>query len=128
MTAINKHEGRKYLRTIKGWELTDTDQPMKSAEIQVDVYAVLVAFGKTCPAQQHALKKLLATGNRGKGDSIADLEGAVAALHRAIELERDRLNGPQPGEEPTRIKGKVQFTAGGIARKFDGEANTEEGA
>lgn len=81
-TPIDQHEGKKYLRTIQA---ADSDQ-----SINVDVYAVLVAFGVTCPARAHAIKKLLCCGTRGKGDAIADLVGVLAAVNRAIELESQR--------------------------------------
>lgn len=78
MTDINSHEGRKYLRKIRSATSGDV--------IEVDVYCVLKAFGVTCPARQHAIKKLLCCGNRGKGDEVADLKGVIAAVSCAIEL------------------------------------------
>lgn len=81
-TAISQHEGKKYLRPIRA---ADSDQC-----INVDVYAVLVAFGVTCPARAHAIKKLLCCGTRGKGDAVADLNGVLAAVNRAVELETQR--------------------------------------
>lgn len=80
---ITQHEGCKYLRRI--------DSAIVSGEsVSVDVYAVLEAFAVTCPARQHAIKKLLCAGLRSKGDAMADLQGALAAVNRAIELERNR--------------------------------------
>jgi len=88
--SIQNHEGRKYLRTI---------HPAKKGEgpisIEVDVYGVLKAFNVTCPALAHCIKKLLACGERGKGNRMADLKGAMAALNRAIDLEEDD-NPPPP--------------------------------
>jgi hypothetical protein len=52
-----------------------------------DVYDVLDAFGVTCPATQHALKKLLCAGQRGHKDRLQDLQEAGTALARAVELE-----------------------------------------
>jgi hypothetical protein len=52
----------------------------------VDVYDVLVAFNVTCPAIQHAVKKLLCTGIRGHKDSAQDLLEAKESITRAIEL------------------------------------------
>jgi hypothetical protein len=54
---------------------------------QVDVYDVLVAFEVTCPARQHAIKKLLCAGLRGKGDTMQDLAEASMAVDRAMEIE-----------------------------------------
>lgn len=80
---IGEHEGKKYLRQIH-----DARNPGQWCE--VDVYAVLTAFGVTCPARAHAVKKLLCAGGRGKGNELDDLIGADAALSRAIELQRQR--------------------------------------
>lgn len=77
---ITSHEGNKYVRVIKsveGWYTT-----------KVDVYAVLKAYNVTCPARAHAIKKLLCAGLRDKGDELADLVGAKAAINRAIELQQ----------------------------------------
>jgi len=79
---ITSHEGRKYLRKITSC--------VDGSSIDVDVYDVLEAFEVTCPAQAHALKKLLVPGGRGKGDALADLVGAKAAINRAIQLQARR--------------------------------------
>lgn len=80
--SISEHHGTKYLRTIYS--------AIDSASISVDVYAVLEAFGVTCPARQHAIKKLLCAGLRDKGNQSDDLIGAEEAVSRAIELQRNR--------------------------------------
>lgn len=56
----------------------------------VDVYAVLDAFIVTCPARQHAIKKLLCSGIRGKADTLQDLCEARDAIDRAIQMEKSR--------------------------------------
>ena len=83
---LNKHaeagfnkSGSKYLREVK----CDIDG-------KVDVYAVLEAFNVTCPARQHAIKKLLCSGIRGKGDSLQDLSECRDAVDRAIQMEKAR--------------------------------------
>ena len=53
-----------------------------------DVYDVLTAFGVTCPAVAHAVKKLLCAGQRGHKDRLTDLREAMTAIARAAELER----------------------------------------
>lgn len=58
---------------------------------KIDVYAVLEAFQVTCPARQHAIKKLLCSGIRGKGDVNQDLTEALQAVERAIEMEMGRV-------------------------------------
>lgn len=71
--------------------------------IEVDVYAILEGFEVTCPAIQHAVKKLLFAGNRGKGSKLDDLKGALAAINRAIDLQEVRENGEsEDNEKPTR--------------------------
>lgn len=66
-------DGSKYRKNIKG--------------VPVDIYDVLYAFNVTNPAIQHALKKLLAGGNRGHKDRLTDLQEAEWSISRAIELE-----------------------------------------
>ena len=67
--------GSKYLRSIVG-----------SVDGKIDVYAVLVSFDVKCPARQHAIKKLLCSGIRGKASVRQDLEEARDAILRAIQL------------------------------------------
>ena len=55
---------------------------------KIDVYAVLDAFAVTCPARQHAIKKLLCSGLRDKGSAAQDLSEARDAIDRAIQMER----------------------------------------
>ena len=63
-------------------------------EGRADVYAVLVAFNVSCPARQHAIKKLLCSGIRGKGGSLQDLREAQDAISRAIQMEETRASFP----------------------------------
>lgn len=79
MSQKFNQSGSKYLRKI-----------VHNINGQVDVYAVLEAFSVTCPARQHAIKKLLCSGIRGKGDSIQDLKEARDAIDRAIQMEEAR--------------------------------------
>lgn len=51
----------------------------------VDVYDVLDAFKVTRSAVAHAVKKLLAPGQRGVKSEIADLEEARDSITRAIQ-------------------------------------------
>lgn len=67
----------KYIR-----KLTDKD----GVTCNIDVYDVLKAFNVTCPATQHAVKKLLCTGIRGHKDTATDLNEAKESISRAIEL------------------------------------------
>lgn len=54
--------------------------------VNIDVYDVLNGFNVTCPATQHAIKKLLCAGQRGNKDFNQDLREADISIHRAIEL------------------------------------------
>ena len=83
--SINRHEGKKYLREIRDARPLD-----EKRSVMVDVYEVLVAFDVTCPARQHAIKKLLCAGQRSKGNVASDLAGAMAAVSRAIEIHDRR--------------------------------------
>lgn len=58
--------------------------------IDCDVYDVLEAFGVTCPAIQHAVKKLLCTGQRGHKDRMTDLQEAEVSIRRAQQLQKSR--------------------------------------
>lgn len=53
----------------------------------VDVYDVLNAFKTGSSAVDHAVKKLLAPGERGVKPREQDLKEAVASIERAIEIE-----------------------------------------
>lgn len=52
----------------------------------IDVYDVLKAFEVTCPATQHAVKKLLCSGIRGHKNKVEDLTESKESILRAIEL------------------------------------------
>ena len=77
MTTDFNKSGSKYLRDIEPFLVNG----------KADVYAVIKAFNVTCPARQHAIKKLLCSGIRGKGDVAQDLSEAKDAIERSIQLE-----------------------------------------
>lgn len=56
----------------------------------IDVYDVLTAFDVRNPAVQHAVKKLLAPGQRGAKDALTDLREAMQSIERAIQIEEAR--------------------------------------
>lgn len=58
-------------------------------EMQLDVYDILAAYKITCPATQHAIKKLLMPGMRGSKDKLTDLIEAKQSIARAIELTEE---------------------------------------
>jgi hypothetical protein len=86
---IDKHSGSKYTRTIHS-------AVCQGEFVTVDVYAVLVAFDVRCPARQHAIKKLLCAGIRGKSTEEQDLREARDSISRAIELATNR--NPSSGD------------------------------
>ncbi len=55
--------------------------------VTMDIYDVLKAYGVTCQATGHAIKKLLMPGQRGHKSKQQDLEEAITSIVRAIELE-----------------------------------------
>lgn len=78
MTEFNT-SGKKYLRDIPC-----------AIDGKVDVYAVIDAFDVRCPARQHAIKKLMCSGTRGKGDALQDLHEAADAVARAIQMHESK--------------------------------------
>jgi len=85
MTDTKKeHTGNKYHREIQ------SVHPDSLGSVVVDVYNVLEAYQVACPAIQHAVKKLLCAGLRGKGSACDDLVEARDAVTRAIELQTQR--------------------------------------
>ena len=77
----------KYDRLIHG---KDEEFEDKKVSCLVDVYNVLEAFEVTNPATAHAVKKLLACGQRGYKDIQQDLQEAIDSLKRAKELEDEK--------------------------------------
>ena len=67
--------GSKYLRDIQ-----------TTLDGKIDVYAVLMAFNVTSPARQHAIKKLLCAGIRGKNNEMNDVKEAKDAIERDIQM------------------------------------------
>lgn len=53
--------------------------------VHVDVYDVLSAFTTGSPAIDHAVKKLLAPGQRGVKDCTTDLNEAISSIQREID-------------------------------------------
>lgn len=87
------HSGNKYHRPVFCLEQYE--------DTRIDVYRVLDAFGVQNPGIQHAIKKLLCSGLRGKGDTLQDLEEAKDAITEAIKIQR-RFEG-KPGIEKEEI-------------------------
>lgn len=57
--------------------------------VLADIYCVLDAYEVPCHARGHAIKKLLCAGERGAKDARQDMEEAITAIRRSIELLPD---------------------------------------
>ena len=55
----------------------------------IDVYRVLDLFGVSNPCVQHAVKKLLCSGQRGVKDTRQDVQEAVTSLVRYLEMQTE---------------------------------------
>lgn len=78
-----EHPGNKYHRVLIG---------LRGERTVTDVYRVLSAFEVVDPGIQHAVKKLLCTGIRGKGDYEQDLTEAIASLKESLlfyQMQKD---------------------------------------
>jgi hypothetical protein len=75
----------RYQRQLKKAYYSDVD--LSACTILIDFYDVINAFNVTNPATQHAIKKLLASGQRGYKDTQQDLDEAIQSIQRAKELE-----------------------------------------
>lgn len=60
-------------------------KPIPKGLTSLDVYDVLIMFDVRDPAIQHAVKKLLACGQRGHKDVFQDLREARESINRALE-------------------------------------------
>lgn len=61
-----------------------------SLTFYVDIYRVLDAFPTGSAAIDHALKKLLVPGKRGRKGYVQDLKEAMWSIQQEIELEKQR--------------------------------------
>lgn len=82
----NEFTGNKYHRKIVGLDGTVTT---------IDVYRVIDSFDVREPGLQHAIKKLLCAGMRGKNDVDNDLKEAIDAI-TATRLSIKQKIGLQP--------------------------------
>ena len=55
----------------------------------IDVYRVLDLFNVTNPCVQHAVKKLLCSGQRGVKDTRQDVQEAITSLVRCLEMQTE---------------------------------------
>ena len=71
---MNKFEHNHYKYSYKG--------------IKLDPYRILSVYGITCPAQQHAIKKLLRAGNSVK-NLKQDIQEVIDTLQRKLEMLKE---------------------------------------
>ena len=83
--AVNR-----YMRTVKIIEV-EPSAHKQVIKVEVDVYDVLDAFKTSCPAMDHAAKKILAAGTRGYKDSVQDKNEAIQSINRSIAMEKERM-------------------------------------
>lgn len=57
----------------------------------IDVYRVLKLWNVTDPTVQHAIKKLLASGERGYKDEGQDIKEAIDSLVRGLEMRSEEM-------------------------------------
>ncbi len=55
----------------------------------IDVYRVLDLFNVSNPCIQHAVKKLLCSGQRGVKDTRQDVQEAITSLVRCLEMQTE---------------------------------------
>lgn len=74
-----------------------------------DIYDILRAYGITDPSHQHAIKKLLAPGQRGGKGLVQDVEEAICSLNCFLEhLKRaDMPEHPVPLQDKTALASAV---------------------
>lgn len=94
---------------------------------KADVYAVLDAFNVSCPARQHAIKKLLCSGLRGKGDVMQDLHEARDAVDRAIQMETVRESDDTLNKDIRRFFQAVSVYAEALRESQDQAADEANG-
>lgn len=80
---------------------------------KLDIYRILALYQVDDPCIQHAVKKLLCTGERGHKDFRTDIENVIDTLNRKLEmLEEDQQALPEEiksvrsGEEVLRLRKK----------------------
>jgi hypothetical protein len=85
LPVIEIDNNNKYSRKIKAVNVAG-----QCIRVYVDVYDVLQAFNVTNSATAHAIKKLLAAGQRGAKGSVQDIEEARDSITRAVQLEENK--------------------------------------
>lgn len=90
VTAAGGKQKNKYKRTIKTIDAYDANGKPVKINVNVDVYDVIRAYGVVSGPLQHALKKVLAPGQRGHKDTLQDLRDIIASVEREIEMQEGK--------------------------------------
>ena len=88
--ATDGKQKNKYKRTIKTIDAYDANGKPIKIDVDVDVYDVIRAYGVVSGPLQHALKKVLAPGQRGHKDTLQDLRDIIASVEREIEMQEGK--------------------------------------
>lgn len=67
---------------------------------QIDVYRVLALFKVSDPCIQHAIKKLLCAGQRGSKCMTEDIQEAIDALERSLDMRTEDILSARRTIEP----------------------------
>lgn len=84
----NGNEGLHYEKEQQEWEVNKYKRKVGDTGLYLDVYDVIAVFDINNPALQHALKKILCTGQRGYKDFEQDTKEAIQALERAPDVQK----------------------------------------
>lgn len=68
--------------------------------VKLDPYRIFKVYEITDPAIQHAIKKLLVMGGRGKKSPAQDVNEAIASLQRWLEMQAED-GAPYHGADTT---------------------------
>ncbi len=60
---------------------------------KIDIYRILDLYGVESPALQHAIKKLLCSGQRGYKNEYQDVVEAAKSIDRWLDMRREDNNG-----------------------------------
>ena len=88
--ATDGKQKNKYKRTIKTIDAYDANGKPVKIDVDVDVYDVIRAYAVVSGPLQHALKKVLAAGQRGHKDTLQDLRDIIASVEREIEMQEGK--------------------------------------
>lgn len=90
---IRTHSGSKYVRKVRSCITREVIG-------EIDCYSVADAFAVDEMPLNHALKKILCAGVRGKGNRMQDITEAIDALKEQLKIEGVREMESRNGKPP----------------------------